>query len=118
MEQKQKVLLVVLSDVDPEHEEDLNRWYDEEHLPTLLKVPGVLSARRFKLAPETEDPKPGGTGRPQKYLTLYEHESVEVQNTETYQKTRSTPWAERVRPHVKNHWRHFYIQTFPPFETH
>lgn len=41
MAEKQKVLLVVMADVDPEHEEDLNGWYNEEHLPALLKVPGV-----------------------------------------------------------------------------
>jgi hypothetical protein len=113
MDQKQKVLLVVMADVDPEHEEDFNRWYNEEHLPGLLKVPGVLSARQYKVAPEAEPdgtPKPG---QPQKYLTIYEHESLEVQKTEAYQKLRSTPWAERVRPHIKNHWRHFYVQTFP-----
>ena len=113
MAEKQKVLLVVMADVDPEHEEDLNGWYNEEHLPALLKVPGVLSVRRYKILPETESQGTSATGRPQKYLTIYEHESIEVQNTEAYQKVRSTPWAERVRPYMKNHFRHFYVQTFP-----
>jgi hypothetical protein len=113
MKAKQKVLLVVMTDVDPEHEEDLNRWYNEEHLPALLKVPGVLSAHRYKVVPDTESPEISGTGRPQKYLTIYEHESIGVEKTEAYQKVRSTPWAERMRAHFKNHTRHFYVQIFP-----
>ena len=63
--------------------------------------------------PDTESPGIPGTRHPQKYLTLYEHESIEVQKTEAYQKVRSTPWAQRVRPHFKNHTRHFYTQIFP-----
>ncbi|MEW6114056.1 MAG: DUF4286 family protein [Thermodesulfobacteriota bacterium] len=117
MDNKQKVLLVVMADVDPKHEEDLNRWYNEEHLPMLLKVPGVLSARRYKVAPETESHGTSPTGRPQKYIAIYEHETTEVQNTEAYEKARSTPWANRVRPYVKNLFRQFYVQTFPPDDT-
>lgn len=111
------VLLVVMTDVDPEHEEELNRWYHEEHLPALLKVPGVLSARRYKLLPDTENLGTLQTEQTQKYITIYEHESIEVQKTEAYQKARSTPWEERVRHHIKNHTRHFYVQVYPSRDT-
>ena len=33
--------------VEPGAEEDYAHWMDEEHLPNLSRVPGVLSARRF-----------------------------------------------------------------------
>ena len=46
---KEKVWLIVQTDVDPEDEEEFNEWYDTEHIPMFLKVPGVLSAKRAKL---------------------------------------------------------------------
>ncbi|RZA11656.1 MAG: hypothetical protein EOP02_31870 [Proteobacteria bacterium] len=29
-------------------EEIYNKWYDEVHVPALLKVPGIVAARRYK----------------------------------------------------------------------
>jgi len=37
-------LLMVWTDIDAEFEPEFNRWYDEEHLPRLLQIPGFLSA--------------------------------------------------------------------------
>ena len=42
-------ILVVMMEVDQGHEEDFNRWYNDEHLPERLEIPGYVSARRFKL---------------------------------------------------------------------
>jgi len=39
-------LLMLWTDVDPEHEAAFNRWYGEEHLDRLLAIPGFLSAAR------------------------------------------------------------------------
>ena len=56
-------LLMLWTDVDPEYEAEFNRWYDEEHLDRLLKVPGFLSASRYVAL----------RGGP-KYLAMYELE--------------------------------------------
>jgi hypothetical protein len=40
-------LLMVWTDIDAQYEADFNQWYDEEHVPRLLKVPGFLSAGRY-----------------------------------------------------------------------
>ena len=45
-------ILVVMMDVDPAHEDEFNRWYNDEHLPERLEIPGYVSARRFKLTKE------------------------------------------------------------------
>ena len=42
-------ILVVMMDVDPAHEDEFNRWYNDEHLPERLEILGYVSARRFKL---------------------------------------------------------------------
>ena len=41
-------LLMAWTDVDPAHEAEFNRWYDEEHIHRLLAVPGFLSAARYR----------------------------------------------------------------------
>ena len=38
-----KGLLLVMMDIDPEYEGEFNRWYNEEHVPERLSVPGFLS---------------------------------------------------------------------------
>ena len=40
-------LLMAWTDIDLAHEDDFNRWYDEEHINRLLQVPGFLSAARY-----------------------------------------------------------------------
>jgi len=46
-------LLVWASNIDPARAEASFRWYDETFLPTLLQVPGVLCARRFRATNST-----------------------------------------------------------------
>ena len=45
---KGRGLLMVYSDVAPEHDDEYNRWYNEEHIPERLSIPGVLSAARYQ----------------------------------------------------------------------
>src|SRR6267142_7014244 len=47
-------------------EDEFNRWYTEEHLDDVLRVPGFVAAQRFKLS--ADGPK-GLSGR---YLAVYE----------------------------------------------
>ena len=43
-----KFLLNVSLDIPSEHEALLNEVYDQEHVPALLNVPGVVSIRRYR----------------------------------------------------------------------
>lgn len=90
-------VVMTRTDVAPENERDYNAWYDEEHLFTLCKVPGVISARRFK-AVEGAPP----------YLALYELVAPEVQATAEWQAANRTPWAVRVRGNFTTRWRTVY----------
>ena len=67
MNEKAPGLLLVMMDIAPEREEEFNRWYNEEHVPERLAIPGFKRARRFKAL----------EGSP-KYLALYELESPEA----------------------------------------
>lgn len=82
------LLLVVHTDVDPEHEKAFNEWYNEDHVPALIGQPGFIRARRY-VAVE---------GQP-KYLAIYEFEREENRKTPEYQKVRGTG---SMTPHVRN----------------
>ena len=81
-------LMMFAMNVAPEVESDFNAWFDEEHIPHLAAVPGVLAARRFKMA--------GGTHR---YVVLYHLTSPEVQATKEWKAGGASPWTDRMKPH-------------------
>ena len=82
-------LLMVWVDVPNDKEEDFNRWYNEEHLPELLAIPGVLNAARYEAV------KSGP-----KHLACYELESPAVVDTPAFANRPRTEWAERTGPRV------------------
>lgn len=61
-------LLLVYTDVEAEHEEAFNRWYDEVHLGDILSVDGFVGARRYRLS----GPPPRGQEPAARYLAVYE----------------------------------------------
>jgi hypothetical protein len=66
-----------------------------EHVPALARVPGVLSARRFRTA--------GGTP---KYVALYHLTSPGVvDSAEWKQASGSTPMPEHIRPQISDRLR-------------
>ena len=42
-----KALMTAWTHVAPEHEAEFNAWYDAEHLPEIVALPGFLSGRRY-----------------------------------------------------------------------
>ena len=97
MNSKKHVLIIVRIDIEPEMEEEFNRWYDEEHIPALLKVPGVVWARRAV-----------NTGKGLKYIAVYEHENIDVQHSEAYKRAVQTEWTRKIEPHVVRRERDVY----------
>jgi hypothetical protein len=73
-------LLMVYCDVAAEHEEEFNRWYNNEHIPERLSIPGVLNAARYQAV----------AGGP-KYLACYELASVDAWYAEARQKWLQPP---------------------------
>ena len=84
-------LLLVYSDVAPEHEEEYNHWYNDEHIPERLSIPGVLSAARYEAV----------QGGP-RYLAVYELSSHEAWYSDGWQKwlREPTEWSKRMSPSV------------------
>ena len=67
MAKKGTGLLMVWADVPADKEDDFNRWYNEEHLPERMAIPGFLSGARYEAV----------KGGP-KHLACYELESAAV----------------------------------------
>ena len=72
------VFLAFSNAMSEDCEAEFNTWYDEEHAPQVLRIPGVVSCRRFRLAPDQVIP-PDPTTR--QYLALYE---VEAESWESF----------------------------------
>ncbi|MDQ5850264.1 MAG: hypothetical protein M3544_15005 [Pseudomonadota bacterium] len=81
-------LLLTLTEPPPAMEEEFNAWYDEEHLPERLSIPGFRSAQRW-----VADVAPGEG----KYLATYELDSAAVLSSPAYLERfrNQTPWSKR-----------------------
>jgi hypothetical protein len=107
MDPRARYLFVASMDVEADKEALFNEVYDTEHIPELLKVPGVLSVTRTTLAPLTMSM--GGelktivaAGEP-KYSALYELESAEVLTSPAWAvAVEKGRWAAQVRPYTRN----------------
>jgi len=100
-------IFIASMDVAPEKEALFNEVYDTEHVPNLLKVPGVLSVRRFVNMPLTvviggERKTVANEGEP-RHSAVYEIESPDVLTSEAWAKAVDAGrWPGEVRPHTSN----------------
>jgi hypothetical protein len=85
-------LYIVHTDIPDHIAGEYNKWYDQEHLPRLVTVPGVLRARRYD--------RVSGPG-PQ-YLTAYELTAPDVWESPAAHQARKTPWTEKMRSLFQN----------------
>jgi hypothetical protein len=102
-----RYVFIASMDVDPDKEKLFNEVYDEEHVPTLLKVPGVVSVTRFTSEPLTmimagERRTIDAPGEP-KYSAVYEIESPDVLVSDAWaQAIDQGRWPTEVRPYTRN----------------
>lgn len=89
----QKGFLLVMMQCPPAMEEEFNAWYDTEHIPERLAVPGILTGLRYVCV----------SGNP-RYLAMYDLERPDVMESPAYLKVahaNSSPWTKRVTSRVK-----------------
>jgi len=107
MHPKTRYVFTASMDVPPEKEALFNELYDTEHVPLLLKVPGVLAATRVKAEPLTmiiggERKTIVIEGEP-RYSAIYELESAEVLVSDGWAKAVDQgPATTEIRPYVSN----------------
>lgn len=64
-------LMFVRSEPHPGERENFNTWYEEQHIPDLLRVPGIKSAKRYEILSDTP-------GWKDTFLGIYEIEADET----------------------------------------
>jgi len=80
------VVLAVSMSVPADVVPDMEAYYEQEHYPLLLAVPGWRRARRFELT----------TGTGPRYLSLHEVDSEAAFDEPGYKAAISTPWRNRI----------------------
>ena len=86
-------VLLVLNDVVEGAEEEFNRWYQQQHIPERLGVPGFKTARRYRAV----------DGQPA-YMAVYECGSIDVLTSKAYLERLAHPtdWTKKVMPSFRN----------------
>jgi hypothetical protein len=86
-------VLLVLNDVVEASEGEFNRWYQQQHIPERLGVPGFKTARRYRAV----DAQPA-------YMAVYECESIDVFASKAYLERLANPtdWTKKVMPGFRN----------------
>jgi hypothetical protein len=103
---KSRYLFVVSMDVDPDKEALFNEVYDTEHVPNLLKVPGVHAAARMESEPFVmsiggEENRVAQDGA--YYSALYEIDGPHVLVSQEWAKaSEAGRWPGEVRPFTRN----------------
>ena len=100
-------LLIVSMDIKPDLENLFNEVYDTEHIPEILKVPGVNNVwryqkhqtkMRFGVGIETLDQ----SAEP-KYTAVYQIEGPHVLESEAWgTAVEFGRWASEIRPYTSN----------------
>lgn len=91
--QEAQGLLAVWTDIAPEAEAEFSEWYNTEHIPQLVGIPGIISGRRYQAV----------EGSP-KYLALYDLAIPEVVKSDAFRQLREspTPWSKKIIPLFRN----------------
>ena len=100
-----KGLLIVTMEPPPALEEEFNDWYDTEHVPERLGLPGFENALRFRCL----------DGFP-RFLAMYDLTNVSALHTPEYQAVagdKSSPWSLRMLARVRGLCRMEAVQVSP-----
>ncbi len=112
-----RYLFSAAMDVEPAKDALFNEVYDREHVPLIVKVPGVIAAARFRKQELTmiigAERKTIVIENEPAYNALYELESPEVLTSEAWAKAVDQGrWPGQVRPFTKNR-RHVLYRRIP-----
>jgi hypothetical protein len=84
-------VLTVRLNTPADQEQAFNAWYNEDHIPALVDVPGVYCARRYEAV--EGDPR---------YLAIYEMHDGAVTKSPEWEKARNYGRTAQIRPYLKD----------------
>lgn len=82
------ILYAVWFNVPADRAEDFNNWYEQDHIPILLKCPDWRMVRRFQIT----------DGEPETWthLALHYLDDLKALDSPERQQARQTPWRDRL----------------------
>ena len=66
---KSRIINIVATECIPGNEAKFNKWYNEVHIPMLMKFKGIKKVTRYKVMDESKEKG--------KYMAVYEYDSKE-----------------------------------------
>ena len=107
---------LVFTNCTPGREAEFNRWYDEVHIADLLRVPGIVGARRSEitaeqLTMETGSPEltgPEQIGAKHRFLSVYEIDAEDPMKVLEEIKTRANTPEMMITPDLAEAWTVLY----------
>lgn len=100
-----KGILIAAMDFTDSREDEFHDWYDLEHVPERLRVPGFINAERWI-----------SVDNPKHSLATYDLDSVDVLHSAAYNaigRENSSPWTKRTQRFRKSLMRYEGEQAFP-----
>jgi hypothetical protein len=94
---KGQAMLLWALECQPEMSPEWNEWYNLEHLPALIQVPGFISGNRYEQIDSTNIRQVHSRPQSPRYLSFYELYDENVLRSEAY-KINRTSSAPGMRP--------------------
>ena len=99
----EKMSLVVLSNASKGQEAEYEAWYDQQHVPDVLRIPGFVSGQRYvlnrALAPNAVVPK---------YMVVFDFETNDLEATIADLKRRNRTGVTKMSPAFDTAGVHVY----------
>jgi len=89
---KARIINIVATECPPEVEAKFNKWYNEVHIPMLMKYKGIKKVTRYKTIVQP--------GAKQRWLALYEYDNKEDLNG-----MMGSPELKAVREEMEATWK-------------
>ena len=87
-----RIVNIVATECQADQEAAFNKWYDEVHVPMLLKFQGMTAVTRYKLA--------GGSEGQARYLAIYE-----FQDQSAFKAYEASPELAAARAEISQTWK-------------
>ncbi len=108
-----KFTMVVGHDVPKNRHQEFNAWYNTEHIPALMSVPGFRAVRRFRLDERQVPPLTDRGGTVSQYMTIWDVESESALAGEEFANAANSRWSDWVRSWYTRKICVLYRQIFP-----
>jgi hypothetical protein len=108
-----KYIFLVGHDVPRNKHREFNAWYNTEHIPDLLSVPGFVAVRRFRLEEKTIPPITSRGGIASQYLTIWDLYSEDALTCNEFINLSASPWTQWVRSWYTRKICTLYQQIYP-----